>query len=125
MKALALHTGAPIVHWEDNTIFISSVVDKIVTPRVKHIDILVCFLQEQFDNALFLTKYEKSSVIQVDICTKPCSGQIISRGTKWMAVLILYPTSETEHYQFMRLHEFIVKLNGLSRAYILRISTLT
>ena len=84
MEALALHTGAPIVHWEDNTICISIVEAKIVTPRVKHIGIPVCFLQEQFDNGLFLPKYEKSSVIQEDMCTKPWSGPIIRRSTKWM-----------------------------------------
>ena len=50
MDDLALHTGAPSVHWEDNKSCISVVEDKIVTPRVKHIDITDCFLQEQFDN---------------------------------------------------------------------------
>ena len=69
MKALALHTGAPTVHWEDNTSFISVLEAKIVTPRVKHIDIPVCFLQEKFDNSLFLPKYEKSSVMPADMCT--------------------------------------------------------
>ena len=58
MEALALYTGAPIVHWEDNTRFISVVEAKRVTPRVKHIDIPICFLLEQFDNGLFLPKYE-------------------------------------------------------------------
>ena len=38
MEALALHTGAPTVHWEDNTSCISVVEAKIVTPIVKHID---------------------------------------------------------------------------------------
>ena len=109
MEALALYTGAPTVHWEDNTSCISVVEDEKVTPRVKHIDIPVCFLQEQFDNGLFLPKYEKSSVMTADMCTKPCSGSIISRVTKWMTGFRFYPTSEIEHYQFMRLHEFIVK----------------
>ena len=45
MEASALHTGSPTVHWEDNTSCISVVEAKIVTPRVKHIDIPVCFLQ--------------------------------------------------------------------------------
>ena len=36
-----------------------------------------------------------------DICTKPCSGPIISRSNKWMTGFRFYPTSETEHYQFM------------------------
>ena len=109
MEALAIHSGAPTVHWEDNTSCISVVETKIVTPRVKHIDIPVCFLQEQFDNGLFLPKYEKSSVMPSYMCTKPCSGLIISRSTKWMTRFRFYPTSKTEHYQFMILHEFIVK----------------
>ena len=98
MEALALHTGAPTVHWEDNTSFISVVEAKRVTTRVKHIDIPVYFLQEQFENGIFIPKYEKSSVMPVDMCTKPCSGPIISQSTKWMTGFRLYPTSETEHY---------------------------
>ena len=45
MNSLALHTGAPTVHWEDNTNFISVDEYKRVTPIVKHIDIPVCFIQ--------------------------------------------------------------------------------
>ena len=109
MEALALHTGATTVHWEDNTSCISIVEAKIVTPKVKHIDITVCFQQEQFDNGLFLPKYENSSVIPTDMCTKPCPGPIIIRSTKWITGFIFYPTSEAEHYQFTRLHYLIVK----------------
>ena len=67
MKDLALHTGAPTLHWEDNISFIYVVEAKIVTLRVKHVDIIVCFLQEQFDNGLFIPKYGKSSVMP-EIC---------------------------------------------------------
>ena len=45
MEALALYTGAPTEHWEDNTSCISVVEAKRVTPRVKHIDIPVYFQQ--------------------------------------------------------------------------------
>ena len=109
MEALAICTGAPTVHFEYNTICISVVGYNTVNPIVKHIDIPVYFLQEQFDNGIFLPKYENSSVMLADMCTKPCSVPIISRSTKWITVFRFYPTSETEHYQFMRLHEFIVK----------------
>ena len=54
METLTLHTGAPTVHYEDNTCFISVVEAKRVTPIVKHIAIPVCFLQEKFDNGIFL-----------------------------------------------------------------------
>ena len=104
MEALSIHTGAPTVNWEDNTSFISFVEAKRVTPIVKHIGIPVYFPQEKFYNGLFLPKYEKSTVIPADMCTKPCPGPIISRSTKWMTGFIFYPTSDTEHYQFMRLH---------------------
>ena len=82
MEALALRTGAPTGHLEDKTSCIYVVEYKIVTPRVKHIDIPVCFLLEQFYNGLFLPKYENSSVMTVDMCTKPCSGPIIIWSTK-------------------------------------------
>ena len=76
MEALAIYTASRTVHWEDNTSCIYVVESKIVTPRVKNIDIPVCFLQEQFYNGLFLPKYENSSVMPADMCTKPCSDLI-------------------------------------------------
>ena len=45
MEAVALHTGAPTVYWEDKTSCIYVVKAKRVTPRVKHIDIPVCVLK--------------------------------------------------------------------------------
>ena len=94
-EALALHTGATKLHWEGNTSFISVVEAKIVTPRVKHIDIPICFLQEKFDNGLFIPKYDNYSVMLADMCTKPCSVSIISWITKWMTGFRLYPICET------------------------------
>ena len=67
MEALALHTGVPTVHWEDNTSCISIIEAKRVTPRVKHIYIPVFFLQDQFENGLLLKKYEKSSIMSEDM----------------------------------------------------------
>ena len=82
MEALEIHTVTTSVHWEYNTIFIYVVEAKIVTPGVKQIKITVYFLQEQFDNGIFVPKYEKSSVMPVDMCTKLCSDSIIIRSTK-------------------------------------------
>ena len=124
MEALALHIGAHKVHWEDNTSFISVIEAKIVTPRVKQIYIAVCFIQNKFDNSLFIPKYEKSSVVPADMCTKPCSGPIISQSTKCMTGFRLYTTIETEHYQLMILHEFIVNQMDYQK-HILRIHALT
>ena len=56
MEALALYTGAPTVHWEDNTSCISVVEAKRITPRVKHFDVPICFLQEIFDKCYTYSK---------------------------------------------------------------------
>ena len=45
--------------------------------------------------------------MQVDICTKPCSGPIISSINTWINGLIFYPTSDIEQYQLMILPGFI------------------
>ena len=108
MESLALHTGAPIVYLEYNTSFVYVVKDKRVSPRVKHIYIPVYFLQKQFNKGLFVPKYDNSSVILVDMCTKPCSGPIIRRSTKWMIGFKFYPTIDTKRYQIMILYEVLV-----------------
>ena len=77
MEALAPHTVAPKVHLEDNTSCLYAVEGKRGTPRAKHIEIPVCFLPEQYENGIFVPKYDKSNIM-LDICTKPCSGPIIS-----------------------------------------------
>ena len=53
------------------------------------------FYKKKIKNGLFVPKYEKSSVIPEDMCTKPCSGTIISWSTKCITGLILYPTIDT------------------------------
>ena len=108
MEALVLHTGAHTVYLEDNTSFISVVESKIVTPGVKRMNITVCFLKYQFENGLFIPKYENQSVMPEYMCTKPCSGPISSRSNKWMTGFRFYPTIYIEHYKLMMFHEFIV-----------------
>ena len=67
MEALSLHNVSPILHWEDNTRFISMVGYKTVTSRVKNIDIPVCFIQEHF-TMVCLFQNMKSIVLCQQIC---------------------------------------------------------
>ena len=70
MEYLSLYTSTPTIHWEYNTSFISVVAAEIVTPIVKHIDIPDFFLQGKAYNIIFVQKYENSSGIPEDMCTK-------------------------------------------------------
>ena len=58
-------------------------------------------------NGIFVTNYDKSSVIQAYMCTKLCLGPINSWSTKWITGFILYPHSDIEQYQLMIINEFI------------------
>ena len=84
MEVLALHTGYPIVKWEYNRSCIFVFEAKGVTYKVKQIDMPVFFLQEKINNGLIVLKYESSSIVPADMCTKPCPGPIISWSTIWM-----------------------------------------
>ena len=86
-EVFKIHTGSPTVHWEDSTKCIYVVKAIRVTPKVKHINIVVCFLQEQYEIFIFITKYEKYVIILAHMCTKPRLGLTISCSTKWMTVL--------------------------------------
>ena len=55
METLALHTGAPTVHWKYNTSYIYVFKSGIVTPVVKHIYIPLCFLKNVL-TMVFFTK---------------------------------------------------------------------
>ena len=68
MEALAFHTGAPTVHWEDKTHCISVVEYKIVTPRVKHIAISVFFYM-RYLKIVSLFQNIRSTVSCRHICT--------------------------------------------------------
>ena len=43
-----------------------------------------------------------------DMSTKPYLGLIIIQSTKYMNGSRFYPPSDTEHHQFMKLHNFTV-----------------
>ena len=87
MESLDLHIGEPNIHWEDNNSVISVVGSNIVTPMAKHINVPVCFIQEQCENVLFIPKYDQSATISDDKCTRPCSGPIINIINIWMTGL--------------------------------------
>ena len=87
MEDFALHTGSPTVHWEVNTSFVYFVEAKIVTPRVKHVDIPIYFLQEIFDNGLFFPIYEKSSSMLTDMCEEERHGHNIKYDGYFMVYI--------------------------------------
>ena len=65
--ALEIHTGAPTLHWEENTSYIYVIEARMVIPAVKKIHIPVCFLQGNL-TTVFLLKNTRSPVSCRHIC---------------------------------------------------------
>ena len=104
MKSLGIHTGASTVHQEDTKSFIYVVEDKKFTPRVNTLTVMSDFYKKILTNGLVIPKYDNPNVMPAYMCTKTCSGPIISRSTKWMTRFRFYPTRDAEHHELMRLH---------------------
>ena len=83
----------------------------IGTPKVKQIDTTVCFILEQFENVLFVPKYENPTITPVDMSTKPCLFLVTWQSNKYMTGLGFYPSNDTEQYKLMKLHYFDVTLS--------------
>ena len=72
-------------------------------------DITVCFLQKIL-TMIFLLPTMISIVSCRQVCeTNHAQVQFISWITKWITGFIFYPTSDTEQYQLVILHDFIEK----------------
>ena len=69
-------------------------------------DILVRFLKKKIRNGIFDPKYEKSSVIKVDMCTKPCLYTTTTQINNWTIGFRLYSSSDGKDHQIMNLNEF-------------------
>ena len=66
-------------NWEDNIICISVVEAKRVTHRVKNIYTLV-FLQYQYDNGIFIPKYDKSVIVTAFMWKTPDQVPLSSKS---------------------------------------------
>ena len=101
-ESLGIPIAAKTVHREDNTSCISVSKAKLVTPRVKHIKILF-LVQVQYNNGLFNNKYEKNTIMLVDMCNKPLLGPITSWSAKCMTGFWFYPPNDLYHFKLMPL----------------------
>ena len=65
MDSFGIPYGAPTIHWEYNI----SCYDQVI-PSDNHIHITV-LNKYKYKNGLFTPKYEKTTIISSDMCTKP------------------------------------------------------
>lgn len=80
---MGLPVGKPTPHYEDNSAAIQLVQAHRVTPRLRHIDIPLCYLHMEHQLGTFRVEQRPSRFMMADFLTKPHSGPSLLRLSSW------------------------------------------
>ena len=95
MEASELHTGVPTINLEKNQFIFMLLKLKYLLLELNTVKFMSILYYNNFTMVFLLKIYDKYSVMPSYMCTKPCSGPIFSRSTKWMTEFRFYSTSDT------------------------------
>ena len=96
----------PTVTHEDNAATIAQVIKDRLTPRVKHIDILISWLNEQYSRKHIEPVFCTSDNQAGDMNTKPHGGYKLQEKYLPMVGHQHYPPPTSTHYKQLQLHQF-------------------
>ena len=116
LSTMGLAIQEPIIIHEDNQSVISIFTTPRMTPWVKHIDIPVCYAQEQFNLRNSAPLYTPSKMLLADSSTKPISGPVLKVHTDFLFGTRFYPPPTSSHYDQLSL-----TYHGLSYPEILKL----
>ena len=102
--------GRPFLHpipvLEDNQATVQQIVKDRLTPNIKHADIPVCFLHEQYNTGLFDIQYVKTDLNFADLNTKPHTGLTFITKVLNLAGFDFYPPSDSDHFKLLELDRY-------------------
>ena len=84
-----------------------------LTPQVRHLDVMVCWLHEHKTRETIMPKYVNTTKMKADINTKPFGGESLQE--KYLALIGFkyYPPSTSEHFRLLKLQDYNI---GIHRA---------
>ena len=112
LKSLNVPQPGPTPTFEDNKATIAQVLNDRLTPRVRHIDVLVAWLNEQFTRERFTPINCCSNENVVDKNTKPHGGQTLQKKHLATNGYKYYPPPNSEHYRLLQLDMFDIGPHG-------------
>ena len=89
--------------YEDNQATIAEVINDRLTPQVRHLDVKITWLHEQFIRSVFKLIYVHTSLQKADMNTKPHGGQQLIDMYLPLIGYKFYPPSSSEHYKLLQL----------------------
>ena len=103
---LGLSIPKPTVTYEDNQATIRQVLANRLTPQVRHLDVLITWLNEQHLKGIFTPHYTKTTHMLADFNTKPTGGKHLHTQHQLIIGANDYPPSDTKHYYALDLHKY-------------------
>lgn len=106
LRSIDIPQEEPTPTYEDNAATIAQVMNNQLTPRVKHIDILIGWLHEQATRQRMKPIQTPSSEQKGDMNTKPHRGFTLQK--KFLDIMghKYYPPPQSEHHRLLQLDQF-------------------
>ena len=111
LRSMGMTQDVPTPTHEDNAAAISQVMSDRLTPRVKHIDTLISFLNEQYSRQRIVPITTTSNAQKGDMNTKPHGGSTLQ--TKYLSMIghQFYPPPFSTHFKQLQLDEFNINIH--------------
>jgi hypothetical protein len=106
LQSIGNPLSSPAVIFEDNQGTIKLIHTQHFTDTVRHFDVKLAWLHENFLRHTFQVAYSKSALMLVDCCTKPVNGSLLFQQISFAIGVRFYPDPSTKHYVDLLLTEF-------------------
>jgi hypothetical protein len=98
LRAIGNSLQAPAVLFEDNQGTIKLIRTQRLTDTVRHHDVKLAWLNENFLRGTFTVAYSKSALMLVDCSTKPINGAQLFQQISFAIGVRFYPLPSEHHY---------------------------
>ena len=102
--------GSPIAHptpiFSDSQTTITQVFKDRLTPQVRHLDVMVCWLSEHKTLDAIMPKYINTTKMKADINTKPFGGENLQQKFLDLIGFKYYPPISSEHFKLLQLEKY-------------------
>ena len=102
MTNLGLPIIKPTVVYEDNLATVQQVLKDRLTPRVRHLDVLITWLHDQHTCGIYTPNPINTNEMLADLNTKPQPPVILHRLCFILFGMNYYPPKSSEHYKLLR-----------------------
>jgi len=107
MSSIGKSFTSPCTIFEDNQGTIKLIWTQRLTDTIRHHDVKLAWLNENFLCGTFLVAYSKTAMMLVDCCTKPVNGSQLFQQISFAIGVRFYPTPNSQHYIDLDLDTFL------------------